>query len=86
MPYPGISIIWMPKPQCGMLRAVLVYFSCDKICRFVIPFEYLGKKLTESQIEKIIFTGKSPLIKGFEGDKKGRITISKENKIELVEG
>ena len=37
-----------------------------KACGFKIPFELLGKKLTESQLVLLIQIGKTGTIKGFE--------------------
>jgi DNA topoisomerase-3 len=37
-------------------------------CRFVIPFEFMGKKLTDAQIRRLADKGKSVLIKGFKQD------------------
>lgn len=34
-------------------------------CRFVIPFEFMGKKLTDAQIKRLAEKGKTALIKGF---------------------
>lgn len=34
-------------------------------CRFIIPFEFMGKKLTEAQIKRLAEKGKTTLIKGF---------------------
>ena len=34
-------------------------------CRFVIPFEFMGKKLTDTQIKRLAEKGKTALIKGF---------------------
>jgi len=36
-----------------------------KTCGFKIPFELLGKKLTESQLTQLIQKGKTGTIKGF---------------------
>ena len=36
-----------------------------KDCGFKIPFELLGKKLTESQLLDLIQKGKTGIIKGF---------------------
>jgi DNA topoisomerase-3 len=41
-------------------------------CRFIIPFEFMSKKLTESQIRRLAEKGKTALIKGF---KQGNDTI-----------
>ena len=40
-------------------------------CKTLIPFEYLGKKLTDKQVQALILKGKTPVIKGFtvEGNK-----------------
>lgn len=37
-------------------------------CRFVIPFEFMGKKLTDAQIKRLAEKGKTALIKGFKQD------------------
>ncbi len=37
-----------------------------KECGFKIPFELLGKKLTEAQLLDLIQKGKTPVIKGFQ--------------------
>jgi DNA topoisomerase-3 len=37
-------------------------------CRFVIPFEFMGKKLTDTQIRRLAEKGKTALIKGFKQD------------------
>jgi DNA topoisomerase-3 len=34
-------------------------------CRFIIPFEFMGKKLTDAQIKRLAEKGKTALIKGF---------------------
>ncbi len=37
-------------------------------CRFIIPFEFIGKKLTDAQIKRLAEKGKTALIKGFRQD------------------
>ena len=37
-------------------------------CRFIIPFEFMGKKLTDAQIKRLAEKGKTTLIKGFKQD------------------
>ncbi len=37
-------------------------------CKTLIPFEYLGKKMTDKQVEALILKGKTPAIKGFSLD------------------
>ncbi len=34
-------------------------------CRFTVPFEFAGKKISEKQMETLVKKGKSPAIKGF---------------------
>lgn len=53
--------------QGTMLKGKAAY-GCNRFregCRFTIPFEFMGKKLTEKQIEALIYKGKTPTIKGF---------------------
>jgi DNA topoisomerase-3 len=58
-------------PRCGegiMLKGRQAW-GCSRFkegCQTVVPFTYLGKQLTENQIETLLVKGKSPLIKGFE--------------------
>ena len=37
-------------------------------CRFIIPFEFMGKKLTDAKIKRLAEKGKTALIKGFKQD------------------
>ena len=37
-------------------------------CKFIIPFGFMGKKLTDSQIKRLVEKGKTTLIKGFRQD------------------
>ena len=37
-------------------------------CRFIIPFEFMSKKLTDAQIKRLAEKGKTALIKGFKQD------------------
>ena len=66
-------------------------FGCNRYnsgCKFIIPFIFQSKKLSESQIKSIIQKGRSPLIKGFKNDTEdsfnGRIIINKEQLLELI--
>jgi len=57
-------------------------------CRFIIPFEFMEKKLTESQIKRLIDKGKTTLIKGFNQDGEtvdGFLELTSDLKIHLVE-
>ena len=47
-----------------MIRKTAVGCSNFKECGFKIPFEILGKKLTETQIYDLLEKGKTGIIKG----------------------
>ncbi len=60
-------------PRCG--EGIMVKgkqnWGCSRFregCKTLIPFEYLGKKLTEKQVGALLNKGKTPVIKGFEVD------------------
>jgi DNA topoisomerase III len=58
-------------PKCGkgeILKGKSA-FGCSEWkngCRFMVPFEFMGKKLTQKQVFTLIQKGKTPIIKGFE--------------------
>jgi len=57
-------------------------------CRFIIPFEFMEKKLTDAQIKRLIDKGKSTLIKGFKQEDEtvdGFLELTSDLKIHLVE-
>ena len=57
-------------------------------CRFIISFEFMGKKLTEAQIRRLVEKGKTALIKGFkqEGDMvDGFLELTSDHKISFSE-
>ena len=64
-------IIWeeetCPKCKTEKLMKGKTAIGCSdyKGCRFKIPFEIFGKKLTEKQIQDLILKGKSSKLKGF---------------------
>ena len=57
-------------PRCGkgeMMKGKSAW-GCSAYasgCKTLIPFEFLGKKLTDKQVEGLVLKGKTPLIKGF---------------------
>ncbi|QZT37795.1 DNA topoisomerase 3 [Halosquirtibacter xylanolyticus] len=61
--------VWV-CPKCKtrkMIKGKSAY-GCEGYnegCRFIVPFEISGKKLTDTQFSTLIKKGKSPLIKGF---------------------
>jgi DNA topoisomerase-3 len=57
-------------PACkkGTLKKGKNAWGCSEWknnCRFIIPFEFMGKKLTDAQIKRLAEKGKTTLIKGF---------------------
>jgi len=57
-------------------------------CRFVIPFEFMGKKLTDTQIKRLAEKGKTTLIKGFKQDNDsvdGFLELTSDFKISFAE-
>lgn len=58
-----------------------------KQCKFVIPFQIFGKKLTEKQLNDLSTKGKTSKLKGFkshpEGLNKGTLSLNDQFKIEL---
>jgi DNA topoisomerase III len=57
-------------------------------CRFIIPFEFMGKKLSETQIKRLAEKGKTALIKGFKLENEsldGFLELTAELKINFIE-
>ncbi|HAQ18519.1 MAG TPA: DNA topoisomerase III [Prolixibacteraceae bacterium] len=57
-------------------------------CRFIIPFEFQGKKLTDAQIKRLAEKGKTALIKGFKQKDDwvdGFLELTSDFKITFVE-
>jgi DNA topoisomerase III len=60
-------------PSCkkGILKKGKNAWGCSEWkegCRFIIPFEFMGKKLSDTQIKRLAEKGKTQLIKGFRQD------------------
>lgn len=64
---PAIEALKCPKCKSAQLMKGKAALGCSnfKDCGFKIPFELLGKKLTESQLLDLIQKGKTGIIKGF---------------------
>lgn len=82
--------VWTcPICKQGTLLKGKSAYGCSKYkegCRFVVPFEFMGKKLSEAQIKSLVTTQKTPLIKGFiqEGNSEkvnGRLILDQQGKI-----
>lgn len=79
-----------PCPRCGkQVVEKKSFYGCSGYkdgCKFTLPKEYLGKKLSEANIKKLLEKGKSNLIKSFKS-KKGNsfdgYLILEDNKISI---
>jgi DNA topoisomerase-3 len=60
---------WLcPKCKEGLIIKGHSAYGCERYaqgCRVVIPFEFMGKKLTQKQIEDLILKGKTNVLKRF---------------------
>jgi DNA topoisomerase-3 len=65
---PSLETLDCPKCNTAKLMKGKTAVGCSnfKACGFKIPFELLGKKLTEAQLLDLIQKGKTGLIKGFQ--------------------
>lgn len=80
-------------PACkkGILKKGKNAWGCSSWkdgCRFVIPFEFMGKKLTDAQIKRLAEKGKTALIKGFKQEDEsvdGFLELDSEHKIIFTE-
>lgn len=57
-------------------------------CRFIIPFEFMDKKLTDAQIKRLAEKGKTTLIKGFKQENEsvdGFLELTEDFKIAFAE-
>ncbi|TXI87345.1 MAG: type IA DNA topoisomerase [Crocinitomicaceae bacterium] len=63
----NIEAMHCPKCKNQLLKRGNTAFGCSNfsVCGFKIPFEILGKKLTEKQIFELLSKGKTSKIKGF---------------------
>ena len=63
------SEVWhCPLCKDGTMMKGNSAFGCSNYkqgCRFIIPFEFMGKSLTEAQIKSLVVDRKTKLIKGF---------------------
>ncbi len=80
-------------PACkkGILKKGKNAWGCSdwkEGCRFVIPFEFMGKKLTDAQIKRLAEKGKTALIKGFKQENEtvdGVLELTDDYKISFTE-
>jgi DNA topoisomerase-3 len=85
-----LSTLVCPKCKTGSLIQGKAAYGCSnwqKGCKFVLPFDISGKKLTDNQVASLVQKGKTPLIKGFiqKGEKvDGTIQLNHEGVPELI--
>ena len=85
------EIITCPKCKKGTMLKGKTAFGCSDFkngCDFKVPFDLMGKKLSDNQISSLIEKGKTPIIKGFDlgGIKKdGILKLTSSFNIEFEE-
>jgi DNA topoisomerase III len=80
-----------PKCSKGILLKGNTAFGCSMWksgCDFLIPFNFMGKNITESQLVMLISKKQTKGIKGFKNDSgqtlNGKIILNKSLKLELI--
>lgn len=81
-----------PKCKQGEMMKGKTAWGCSNWkngCRFLIPFDFKGKRLTENQFRSLVMKGKTTVIKGFklEGNEiaqNGRLQLGKSFEVDLV--
>ena len=79
-------------PKCGrgkLLRGSTAYgCSCYKSgCSFRLPFEFLGKKISDNQLRRLIAKGSTVNLKGFDGPggkREGKLVFTPDFNIEFT--
>ncbi len=77
-----------PKCQKGEVIKGKSAYGCSnfKACDFRLPFEFMGKKLTDKQVETLVLKGKTGNLKGFEqnGEKvEGKLILDDNKQLTL---
>ncbi len=88
-----ITELQCPKCEQGTLIKGKKAYGCERFkagCQFVVPFEFMGKKLTNKQLSDLIQKGKTTKIKGFkvpgsDDKKEGKLQFTDDFNIELTE-
>ena len=86
------KVVWT-CPLCGIGTVVKgkSAYGCNNFkngCRLRLPFEYMGKALSKSQIESIVLKKRTAVIKGFVNDQTnekvdGRIILAADGQLHL---
>lgn len=86
----NIETLICPKCQKGHLIKGNSAYGCSEWkngCKFILPFEFNGKKLTNNQVSSLVQKGKTSLIKGFIKDGEnvnGKIFLNNDNMPEII--
>ena len=64
---PDVESFACPKCRQGNVQIRHKLAKCDNDCGFVVFRKFLNKQLTDTQIQGLLKSGRSPLIKGFSG-------------------
>ncbi|MBL1233740.1 MAG: DNA topoisomerase III [Flavobacteriales bacterium] len=87
---PGIATASCPKCKKGNMLKGKTAYGCSEYtngCKFLMPFTFKEKKLTEKQILQIVSKGKSVTIKGFKDNGKkidGVLTLNEQFELVLT--
>jgi DNA topoisomerase-3 len=94
-PSKKVEITELKCPRCkdGSLMKGKKAYGCERFkegCKFVVPFEFMNKKLTNKQLSDLIQKGKTTQIKGFkipgnEESRSGKLQFTEDYNIELIE-
>ncbi|MDX1653327.1 MAG: DNA topoisomerase 3 [Brumimicrobium sp.] len=89
-----VDISKLTCPKCNnttLIKGKRAYGCSDfKIgCNFILPYEFMGKKLTSKQTSDLILKGQSGLIKGFivpgnPEKQEGKLTLTEDFNITLI--
>ncbi|MCA1744230.1 MAG: hypothetical protein LC643_00665, partial [Bacteroidales bacterium] len=79
-----------PKCKEGLMIKGRSAYGCERYaqgCKVVVPFEFMGKKLTDKQMGDLILKGKTSVLKGFvdaQGhEKSGKLTWDGDYRVVL---
>jgi DNA topoisomerase-3 len=92
-PQKAIEEINCPKCKTGQLLKGKKAYGCNRYkegCNFVLPFEFMGKKLTNNQLVQLLEKGKTTKITGFvipgnDTPKSGKLCFTSDFNINLEE-
>lgn len=94
-PSKKVEITELKCPKCkeGSLMKGKKAYGCERFkegCKFIVPFDFMGKKLTNKQLSDLIQKGKTTKIKGFkvpgsDEKKDGKLEFTQDFNIELNE-